>query len=118
VVRGAAAKGLEVDGDALVKKRKCRKHYGTSSIHIFEPGVHSEFESHICSFTGKKRIANCMDWMISKGQDLSTASSVHTKMSFISDWWVQQTRATTVELLACNEDLAATRDFDSVSLRL
>ncbi|KAH7093078.1 hypothetical protein FB567DRAFT_487211 [Paraphoma chrysanthemicola] len=113
VVRGAAAKGLEIDNDALVKNRKCRRHYGTAATHIFVAGVHPQSDLYTCPFTGDKRADNCMEWLIQKGQSLSTSASACTKLPLCLDFWMGEDRTANLKLLASNHDVAAARSVHS-----
>lgn len=65
IVRGAALRGL--DG-ALVHKKICRRHYGTTYDKEFRPGIdHSLLdETYEHDFTGQKMVRGYMDWHFNK----------------------------------------------------
>jgi len=116
VVRGAAAKGLEGDGRAPIKKRKCRRHYGTGCAQIFDPDKHRESDAYICTFTRQKRAGDQMSWLVNKGQDLSTDDLSHAEKSFHHHFWHGDSRIATVSLRASDEDDAPQRKTKPVSL--
>lgn len=116
MVRGAAAKGLEGDGRAPIMNRKCRRNYGTSCNMLFEAGRHRESDSFISSYTGEKRAGSQMSWLVKKGQDLSTSEMSHASHEFGHNIWRGDSRKTYVDLLASDQDRAAKRSTDKVSL--
>src|SRR5271168_1720016 len=65
IARGAALRGL--DG-ALVHKKICRRHYGTTYDREFRDGVDSERldDTYIHDFTGRKMVRGYMDWFFHK----------------------------------------------------
>ncbi|KAH7083206.1 Hsp70 family protein, partial [Paraphoma chrysanthemicola] len=104
VARGAATKGLE-DGtkdNGLVTKRKCRRHYGTCVAQIFDPSIHNEAESYISSYDGKKRADDQMNWTFKKGQDLPTSGAAHGKLTLHQNFWLNEKREMSLELMAAN----------------
>ncbi|KAH7396593.1 Hsp70 family protein [Phaeosphaeria sp. MPI-PUGE-AT-0046c] len=116
IVRGAAVKGLEGDGRTPIKNRKCRRHYGTDCTSLFVSGKHREGDSYICPYTGGKRAANQMSWLLRKGQDLSTMADSHASYSFVQNFWQYEKRTACMELLACDGDRAPQRCKDPVDL--
>jgi hypothetical protein len=115
VVRGAAAKGLEGDGRAPIKNRKCRRNYGMSVHVAFEAGKHRESDSYACPFTGEKRATDQMSWLLKKGQDLSTSELSHVREDFFHNFWLGDSMKTSIGLLASDSDRAAKRFLDKVS---
>ncbi|KAF2830509.1 actin-like ATPase domain-containing protein [Ophiobolus disseminans] len=113
VVRGAAAKGLEGDGRAAIKNRKCRRHYGTECMPIFVPGKHRESDARICSYTGIKRADNQMRWLVNKGQDLATKADSHAKCAFVHFFWPGDARVSHMGLEACEFEKAPQRSKDA-----
>jgi hypothetical protein len=114
VVRGAAAKGLEGDGRAAIKNRKCRRHYGSECMPVFVPGKHLESEARICNYTGIKRADNQVEWLLKKGQDLATDTKSHTKCAFLNFFWPGNSRVSQMDLLACDAEKAPQRAKDKV----
>ncbi|KAI2482515.1 Hsp70 family protein [Pyrenophora tritici-repentis] len=112
IVRGAAAKGLEGDGRAEIKNRKCRRYYGTSYNAHFIPGKHKEIDSFISEFDGVKRASNQVEWILKKGQDLATKSASHGSMRFHQNFWVGDERSTSLSLLASDSYQAPLRSKD------
>ncbi|KAH3949858.1 hypothetical protein HBH53_083220 [Parastagonospora nodorum] len=112
VVRGAAAKGLEGDGRAPIKNRKCRRHYGTNYAPVFEPGKHKEADAYICSYTGIKRASSQIRWILHQDQDLATNAESHAEVSFCKFFWPGDSRTMTIDLLACNVEKAPQRFTD------
>ncbi|KAF2690232.1 hypothetical protein K458DRAFT_459297 [Lentithecium fluviatile CBS 122367] len=102
IVRGATAKGLESDGRATVKFHKCRRHYGTNSNSLFIKGKHRENEAFICQFTGVKRARDQMNWLVSKGQELSTSVDVHGTLDLSMKFWAGSRRHAVLPLYACD----------------
>lgn len=115
IVRGAAAKGLELDGNTLVTDRKCRRHYGTNMSVPFIHGKHAAADLYIDNFDGSQRANNQMSWMVRKGRNLSTSSTACVKRSFYQKYWVGQQRFTCLDLLASDLDQAPAVSTDSVS---
>jgi hypothetical protein len=115
VVRGAAAKGLEGDGRAPIKNRKCRRYYGTDFVATFVLGKHREADASICSYTGLKQANNQMEWLLKKGQDLSTKNDSHAKVSFCQFFWPNDKRVAHMDLLACDGEKGPVRSLDKVS---
>ena len=114
VVRGAAAKGLEGDGRAPIKKRKCRRHYGTGCGQVFDPDKHRESDAYMCAFTNRKRAGDQMSWLVNKGQDLSTDDSSHAEKDFLTHFWHGDNRTTTISLQASDQDDAPQRKSETV----
>jgi hypothetical protein len=66
-------------------------------------------------FTGVLRAANQMEWIVKKGQNLSTSSDCHGKFQMVCYFWPNQNRLMTVNLMASNADTAPHRSKHSVS---
>jgi hypothetical protein len=115
IVRGAAAKGLEGDGRAQIKNRKCRRHYGTDFYTPFVFGKHREIDSFISSYTGTKQASNQMRWLLKKGQDLAAKSELHGSMTLRQHFWPGDARTSSCDLLAADTDKAPHRSEDEVS---
>lgn len=108
-MRGAVAKGLEGDGRAQIKNRKCRRNYGTDCQRTFVHGVHRESDSFISSFTGVKSAGNQMRWLVTKGQSLSTSTTAHTKVPFRQYFWAGDYKEASLDLLASDTDIPGSR---------
>jgi len=117
VVRGAAAKGLEGDGRAPIKNRKCRRNYGTGCHAIFEAGKHRETDSFVSTYTGEKRANHQMSWLLKKGQDLSTSEQSHASHNFGYNIWAGDNKLASIDLLASDSEKPAKRSTDKVNLR-
>ncbi|KAF1944795.1 actin-like ATPase domain-containing protein [Clathrospora elynae] len=109
IVRGAAAKGLEGDGRASIKNRKCRRYYGTDCYIPFVPGQHREVDSFICPYTGTKEASNQMRWLLKKGQDLAAKTDSHANVNFQQLFWTGERRTASVKLLATDAEKAPYR---------
>lgn len=109
VVRGAAAKGLEGDGRTPILARKCRRHYGTPHAAKFVAGKHREADSYICRYTGEKMANNQINWLLKKGQDLSTQANSHAQMLLCKQFWPDESREADIELVVCDADKAPSR---------
>ncbi|KAH3975901.1 hypothetical protein HBH98_042340 [Parastagonospora nodorum] len=118
VVRGAAVKGLDGDGRVPIQNRKCRRNYGTDCNTTFEAGKHRESDSYVSTYTGVKRAINQMTWLLTKGQDLSTSQLSHANHTFHQNFWVGDSRMTSIGLLASEGDRAAKRSTDKSIYRL
>ncbi|KAL5450345.1 hypothetical protein PMIN07_008898 [Paraphaeosphaeria minitans] len=118
IVRGAAAKGLEQRGETPIKGRKCRRHYGTPCISHFHAKKHRKQDSFISKYTGEKMARNQMSWLVSKGQDLPTASEVHGIVTMKHEFWPGETRRTTAMLLASDLNKAPSLSNETVSVIL
>ncbi|PSN60997.1 Hsp70 family protein [Corynespora cassiicola Philippines] len=103
IVRGAAAKGLEGDGNAVLM-RKCRRHYGTPCSRPFVHEIHSEADSYISEYSGLKFATNQMQWLIKKGSDLHTSKETHAVTSLEIQFWLQEKRDVCMSLFACNQN--------------
>ncbi|KAL5404077.1 hypothetical protein PMIN04_012661 [Paraphaeosphaeria minitans] len=106
VVRGATAKGLEGDGRAPIRNRKCRRHYGTLCHQTFIAGYHSEHEAYICQFTGSKMAKGQVSWLLKKGQSLSSTETPHAKLQMSCYFWRHEIRKMDVDLQATDVDRA------------
>ncbi|KAL6707742.1 hypothetical protein ACN47E_003863 [Coniothyrium glycines] len=109
IVRGAAAKGLEGDGRPPIKNRKCRRNYGTGCSRPFVQGQHREVDSYIHEYTGVKYASNQASWLVTKGQDLSTAADVNYKVHLNQNFWPEEPRVAFFELFACDASKAPSR---------
>ena len=118
VVRGAAAKGLEIGGKGLVKNRKCRRHYGTDSCPSFIYGVHAQTDAYIDDFDGVQRARDQMAWLVKRGQNLSSSTTAKSKLTFCQNFWIGTTRKAQVILLASAADVAAKSASHMVSHHL
>ncbi|KAI1684350.1 hypothetical protein KJE20_06855 [Pyrenophora tritici-repentis] len=112
IVRGAAAKGLESDGRAPIKNRKCRRHYGTDFYVPFVSGRHREADSFISQHDGFKKAANQMEWMLKKGQDLAAVSESHATLTLHQHFWPGDNRSASCDLLATDADKPSYRSKD------
>jgi hypothetical protein len=113
VVRGAAAKGLEGDHRAVLK-RKSRRHYGTDVNEPFKYRKHTAPDAYIDEFTGTKYACNQMSYLVKKGQDMHASKETHAKRKMCSDFWPGEPRKMTWRLLACNTDEAPQRTTHKV----
>jgi hypothetical protein len=115
VARGAAAKGLETQNDKkVVANRKCRRHYGASKQPAFVKYQYKESDATISLYDGRKRAKHQMDWLLKKGQDLSTSKPAHAKITLQTNFWPGEKREWTLRLLASDEEHAPTRSIDQV----
>lgn len=64
VARGAVLWGLQ--GDLVVDKRKCRRHYGTELLKHFDPMIHDEVDAMVSTFSGLKMARNQISWIINR----------------------------------------------------
>ncbi|KAI4620108.1 hypothetical protein J4E80_004634 [Alternaria sp. BMP 0032] len=112
IVRGAAAKGLEGDGRAQIMNRKCRRHYGTQVRNVFIAGKHDEVDACRDPFTGTKMAGKQMEWLLNKGQDLSSKSESHAYADLSCCFWPRSPRSASLALQASNVDNAPTRARD------
>ncbi|KAJ4295219.1 hypothetical protein N0V90_007230 [Kalmusia sp. IMI 367209] len=70
---------------------------------------HREQDSYINEYTGEKYAGNQVEWLINKGQDLSTVANVHGKISMRSLFWLHEARVAKTPLLAADVDDAPPR---------
>ncbi|KAF2849836.1 Hsp70 family protein [Plenodomus tracheiphilus IPT5] len=112
VVRGAAARGLEINGDSLVKFRKCRRYYGTRCSPTFNSLIHSELDAFIDEYNGTKRSGNFIEWLLRKGQGLSTTRIAFTKLQVRASFWPDEVRRANVDLIASDADRMVTKADD------
>lgn len=68
VVCGAVLRGLE---GSIVHKKKCRRHYGHGLSNVYDPILHSGYDTtkrHVWTHfkTGRKRLSGFMRWQIGK----------------------------------------------------
>ncbi|KAL5115879.1 hypothetical protein ACEQ8H_006195 [Pleosporales sp. CAS-2024a] len=113
VVRGAAMAGLEGGNDHLVKNRKCRRNYGVSCNEDFKPTKHSESESYICPYDGRKMALGQMDWLLKKSEALTTSKRAHARSEHEYKFWLRTNKTTTVTLFASDNDIAPRLESDS-----
>ncbi|KAF2130413.1 Hsp70 family protein [Dothidotthia symphoricarpi CBS 119687] len=118
VVRGAAAKGLEGDGRAPIKNRKCRRFYGTAFSALFDPNLHDEADAFVDKYDGMMRARNRVEWLLKTGQQLSTSEMTHAKLQMCAYLWPHDIRERTVNLLASDETVAPSSSYCGVSRRL
>ncbi|CAO2655886.1 Nn.00g046890.m01.CDS01 [Neocucurbitaria sp. VM-36] len=111
VARGAAAKGLE-DYRNAIKNRKCRRYYGTGCCPIWNKWSHTEAESFIHKYDGKKRAASQMEWILKRGQDLPSSGPAHAAKTLAVDFWPGEKREMHLKLLASDTFDAPTRSTD------
>jgi hypothetical protein len=97
VVRGAAAKGLEGDHRAVLK-RKSRRHYGTGVSEPFRYRKHTASDAYIDDYTGATYARNQMSYLIKKGQDMHASKETHAKTTLCSNFWPDEPRKTTLRL--------------------
>ncbi|KAH6613153.1 hypothetical protein C7974DRAFT_368945 [Boeremia exigua] len=109
VVRGAAAKGLELNDRQSIRTRKCRRHYGTGCDQAFVPGKHREVDSYICQYSGIKKARGQIAWLLEKGQDLPTSKSAHAKLPMYSTFGPNVSRKVQIPLWAADSDQAPNR---------
>jgi len=57
---------------------------------------------------------NQVEWLVKKGQDLSTKNESHAKMRLTKCFWLGSKRTASIELLATNADKAPHRSVDKV----
>ncbi|KAH4005899.1 hypothetical protein HBI56_097520 [Parastagonospora nodorum] len=114
VARGAAVKGLEVQKGAknVVANRKCRRYYGTPKASPFDASKHREIDAHRNPHTGNKMANHQMEWLLKKGQTLSTSKPAHAKCTLNLHFWPSEKRETTLNLLASNETKAPQLSVD------
>ena len=117
IVRGAAVKGLEGDGRQRIQNRKCRRSYGTVEMSPFVNGKHKVVDKVWEPYTGIWYADRQMEWLVQKGQDLSTASKSHAKFSMVYRFFPQEKREVYLELRATDADRAPHRSIAKVSSR-
>jgi len=110
-------KGLDADKNSVVQARKCRRYYGTATNQKFNPTIHKESESHIDHYDGVKRAMNMMEWLLKKGQDLSTTEERHAATVLCNKFWPKQKRESTLYLFASDASEGPMRSTDKVSLQ-
>ncbi|KAJ4324502.1 hypothetical protein N0V94_001242 [Neodidymelliopsis sp. IMI 364377] len=109
IVRGATAKGLEGDGRSRIRNRKCRRSYGTDCMSPFVSGRNRVADQVRDQYTGVLYARDQMEWIMKKGQDLSTSSECHGKIDLVHRVWRDKERFMIVDLLASNADKAPYR---------
>ena len=114
VVRGAAAKGLEGDTNAVVM-RKSRRHYGTSCNPIFVEGQNLECDSYWDTISCNKRASGQAKWLINKYQDLHVVNATHAAIDITVQFWPNKVPGVTTSLLACDANRAPSRSIHPVS---
>ncbi|KAF1833755.1 hypothetical protein BDW02DRAFT_589443 [Decorospora gaudefroyi] len=112
IVRGAAVKGLEGDGRAPIKNRKCRRSYGTDYDTQFIPGVHKEADSYFSRHEQAKRALHQMEWLLEKGQDLAANAEFHGDHEFYQRFKQGGSRVRSLKLFATDFDKAPRRSKD------
>lgn len=97
-----------------IKNRKCRRNYGGACNYPFQASKHKETDAYTCRYTGLKMAAKQMKWLLLKGQDLATSTpeGYHATTSFVSHFWVGDSRRYSVSLLASDADKVAHRASD------
>ncbi|EPS43230.1 hypothetical protein H072_2762 [Dactylellina haptotyla CBS 200.50] len=103
VARGAVLWGLQ--GDLVVDKRRCRRHYGTELLKHFDPMVHSEVDAMISTFSGLKMAKNQISWIINRGDN--TDSNKRFRLSCVTSFNRGEKLIHTTQLVACDSDEAA-----------
>jgi hypothetical protein len=109
VVRGAAAKGVDGNGNLPIRNRKCRRHYGTACHKPFIKGIHRETDSYVCLYSGLKKAGKQIGWHLKKGQDLSTSALPHASLPMYASFWPHEKRIVEVLLCATDADKPASR---------
>lgn len=99
----------------MIKQRKCRRYYGIASADIFDPRKHEESEAWVDEYDGRKRADGQMNWLIKRGQDLSTSELGHAKLPLHMNFWPEEERTSSINLLAFNDTKAPKRRSDPVS---
>ncbi|KAF3913237.1 hypothetical protein AA313_de0208395 [Arthrobotrys entomopaga] len=102
VARGAVLWGLQ--GDLLVDKRRCRRHYGTELLKHFDPMMHSEVDAMISTFSGLKMAKNQISWIINRGDN--TDSNKRFRLSCVTSFNRGEKLIHTTQLVACDSDEA------------
>ncbi|KAF3929591.1 hypothetical protein ABW19_dt0208497 [Dactylella cylindrospora] len=100
VARGAVLWGLQ--GDLVVDKRRCRRHYGTELLKHFDPMVHSEVDAMISTFSGLKMAKNQISWIINRGDN--TDSNKRFRLSCVTSFHRGDKLIHTTQLVACDSD--------------
>ncbi|KAK6332125.1 hypothetical protein TWF718_002659 [Orbilia javanica] len=103
VARGAVLWGLQ--GDLVVDKRRCRRHYGTELLKHFDPMIHSELDAMISTFSGLKMAKNQISWIINRGDN--TDSNKRFRLSCVTSFNRGEKLIHTTQLVACDSDEAA-----------
>lgn len=109
VVRGAAAKGVDGNGNLPIRNRKCRRHYGTACHKPFIKGIHRETDSYVCSVSGAKKAGKQMSWHLEKGQDFSTSTLPHASLPMYACFWPDEKKIVEVWLCATDADRPPSR---------
>ena len=109
IARGATVKGMEGPGRDPIKFRKCRRHYGTAVSQVFVAGRHQEVDAYICSYSGIKRARQQMNWLLTKGQDLSTEEVIHAKIELYNHNWHDEELKVWCRLMASDVNKASPR---------
>ncbi|KAK6353138.1 hypothetical protein TWF696_005128 [Orbilia brochopaga] len=104
VARGAVLWGLQ--GDLVVDKRRCRRHYGTELLKHFDPAIHSEVDAMISTFSGLKMAKNQISWIIRRGDN--TDSNKRFRLSCVTSFHRGEKLIHTTQLVACDSDDAPT----------
>lgn len=102
VARGAVLWGLQ--GDLVVDKRRCRRHYGTELLKHFDPVIHSELDAMISTFSGLKMAKNQISWIINRGDN--TDSNKRFRLSCVTSFNRGEKLIHTTQLVACDSDEA------------
>ncbi|KAL7919154.1 hypothetical protein ACQKWADRAFT_323202 [Trichoderma austrokoningii] len=102
IVLGAAIRGLE---GTMPSKLNCRRHYGFSWGLSFRPGIDDESNSYW--FWGSKYCAGHMNWIMSKGTEVTTSTS--RSASVVRSWSPGQSYCFNESLYSCNLDTAPGR---------
>ncbi|GES66440.1 hypothetical protein ATETN484_0015000600 [Aspergillus terreus] len=99
VVRGAVIRGLE---RATVVRKKCRRHYGTTSTQVYEPSLHGVNPPggvHFWPLEGKDMVFNCMSWSINRGATIEPGG--FKPINFFS-WLRDSDRHLEIPLKSCS----------------
>ncbi|KAF8249042.1 actin-like ATPase domain-containing protein [Wilcoxina mikolae CBS 423.85] len=113
VVRGAVARGLEAEGNHLVRVRMCRRHYGTPVSQSWDPYIHDEDDAYTDELTNAKMARGQMKWLLEKGDTLNASEPKRAAIECCRTFKPSDSRMFGAQLAACDENFAPRRYQDN-----
>jgi hypothetical protein len=109
VVRGAVARGVELNVRSLVCLRICRRHYGVSISQVFSSWKHSENDAYDDPFDGQKKAKDQMIWLIHKGDAILSTEAKCASVELCRRFGRGDPKVFKTSLVACDEEVAPQR---------
>ncbi|CAH0022627.1 unnamed protein product, partial [Clonostachys rhizophaga] len=84
IVRGSVLRGLE---GSIVKEKKCRRHYGYTLSHRYNPSLHAGYNklkrfTHYDRFSKADYLSGFMNWSIGKGTVIHSSTEIDGQIYF------------------------------------